>query len=135
MSHLKRFMKVLKRLVKKAMKIVRVGRVLADGAYDSRENFNFLSRNNIKPVIRVRSNSVVRSWGCPSRRDAVVEQKALKPRAWSRMHHFGFRWVVEGVFSAMKRIFGEYVSARKFANMVREVVMKAYLYNIFIALT
>jgi hypothetical protein len=96
--------KVLKRLVKKAMKIVRVGRVLADGAYDSRENFNFLSRNNIKPVIRVRSNSVVGSGGCPSRRDAVVEQKALKPRAWSRMHHFGFRWVVEGVFSAMKRI-------------------------------
>jgi hypothetical protein len=41
--------------------------VLADGAYDSRENFNFLSQNGIKPVIRVRSNAVARSRRCPSR--------------------------------------------------------------------
>jgi hypothetical protein len=46
-----------------------------------------------------------------------------------------FRWVVEGVFSVVKRVFGEYVLARKFVNMVKEVVMKAYLYNIFMALT
>lgn len=46
--------KVLRRLVKGAMRSVRV---LADGAYDLRENFNFLFRNGIKPVIRVRSNT------------------------------------------------------------------------------
>ena len=33
----------------------------------------------------------------------------------------------------MKGIFGEYVTARKFANMVKEMVMKAFIYNIFIA--
>jgi hypothetical protein len=108
-------------------------RVLADGAYDSRENFNFLSRNGIKPVIRVRGNAVARSRGCPSRRDTVLEQRVLGPRAWSRVHRF--RWVVEGVFSVVKRVFGEYVLARKFVNMVKEVAMKAYLYNIFVALT
>ena len=43
------------------MKSVKVRRVLADGAYDSRENFNFLSQSGIKPVIRVRVNSVARS--------------------------------------------------------------------------
>jgi Transposase DDE domain. len=53
--------KVLRRLVRGGMKSVKVRRVLADGAYDSRENFNFLSQSGIKPVIRVRVNSVARS--------------------------------------------------------------------------
>ena len=38
-----------------------------------------------------------------------------------------------GVFSAIKRIFGEYVTAGKFANMAKEMIMKAFIYNIFIA--
>jgi hypothetical protein len=38
-----------------------------------------------------------------------------------------------GVFSAIKRIFGEYVTAGKFANMAKGVIMKAFIYNIFIA--
>jgi hypothetical protein len=38
-------------------------------------------------------------------------RRALGPRAWSRVHRFGFRWVVEGVFSVVKRVFGEYVLA------------------------
>jgi len=84
-----------------------VRRVLADGAYDSRDNFNFLSQSGIKPVIRVRINSVARGMGCPYRRDAVLEQMALGPRAWSKVHRFGFRWVVEGVFSVVERVFGE----------------------------
>jgi len=35
--------------------------------------------------------------------------------------------------SAIKGIFGEYVTAGKFADMVKEMVMKAFIYNIFIA--
>jgi hypothetical protein len=38
-----------------------------------------------------------------------------------------------GVFSAVKRIFREYVTAGKFANMAKEMIMKAFIYNIFIA--
>jgi len=53
--------RVLRRLVRGGMKSVKVRRVLADRAYDSRENFNFLSQSGIKPVIRVRVNSVARS--------------------------------------------------------------------------
>jgi hypothetical protein len=63
----------------------------------------------------------------------VLEQRSLGPRAWSRVHCF--RWVVEGVFSVVKCVFGEYMLARKLVNMVKEVLMKAYLYNIFVALT
>jgi len=126
--------KRLKRLVNRAKESIRVKRVLGDGAYDSRANFNFLSNEHIKPVIRVRSNAVPKSKNCQARKLAVIEQKMFKPRAWSKIHRFGYRWRVEGVFSCIKRIFGEYVSARKFVNMAREMAMKASIYNAFIAM-
>ena len=124
--------KRLKRLVKKASENFRVKRVLADGAYDSRENFTFLSDNNIKPVIRVRKGSVPRSRRSQARKLAVIEQQTFKPKAWSRIHRFGYRWRVEGAFSVIKRVFGEYVTAKKFVNMAREMAMKASIYNTFI---
>jgi hypothetical protein len=37
--------------------------------------------------------------------------------------------VEETVFSSIKRMFGEYVSARKFPNMGKELILKALLYN------
>ena len=39
--------------------------------------------------------------------------------------------MTETVFSSMKRMFGEHVSARKFPNMVKEIFIKASLYNRF----
>ena len=38
---------------------------------------------------------------------------------------------VEGVYSCIKRIFGEYVTAKKFVNMAKEMAMKAHIYNGF----
>jgi len=125
--------KRLKRLVNKAKKNVRVKRVLGDGAYDSRSNFNFLSQREIKPIIRVRRNSTVKSKGCMARKLAVIEQKQFKPKAWSRIHRYGYRWSVESAFSVIKRTFGEYVSAKKYVNMAKEMLIKAYIYNNFIA--
>ncbi len=121
----------LKKLVNRASENVRVKRLLGDGAYDSRANFKFLDQRHIKPVIRVRSNSVPKSKGCQARKMAVIEQKRFKPRSWSRIHRFGYRWRVEGAYSCIKRIFGEYVTAKKFVNMANEMAMKAYIYNGF----
>ncbi|MCS4538979.1 MAG: IS5 family transposase [Thaumarchaeota archaeon] len=123
----------LKGLVKRAEENVRVKRVLGDGAYDSKENFNFLSQRGIKTVIRVRRNSTPKSRGSMARKLAVVEQSKFKPKAWSRIHRFGYRWRVEGVFSCIKRTFGEYVSSKKYVNMAKEMLVKAFLYNTFIA--
>ena len=122
----------LKRLVKRAEESVRVSRILADGAYDSKANFNFLAQEGIRPVIRVRRGSAPRSRGSMARKLAVVEQQTFRPKAWSRIHRFGYRWRVEGAFSVIKRVFGEYVSAKKFVNMAREMAMKASIYNGFI---
>jgi hypothetical protein len=124
--------KRLKRLVKRAEERVRVKRVLADGAYDSKANFNFLAGEGIKPVIRVRKGSVPRSRGSRAMKLAVIEQQTFKPKAWSRIPRFGYRWRVEGAFSVIKRVFGEYVTAKKFVNIAKEMAMKASIYNTFI---
>ncbi|MHA1712020.1 MAG: transposase [Candidatus Freyarchaeota archaeon] len=46
-----------KPLVKNAQKHGEVKRALADGGYDSKENFNFLAEEYIDPAIKVRKNS------------------------------------------------------------------------------
>ena len=47
--------------------------VLADGMYDSNNNFRYLSRNHIKSGIKTRSNSKVRSNNCHARNMSVVK--------------------------------------------------------------
>jgi hypothetical protein len=41
------------------------------------------------------------------------------------------RWMVETAFSPIKRMFGEYTSAIRFQNMVKEMTIKVSLYNLF----
>ena len=120
------------RLVRRAEGSVRVRRVPADGVYDSKANFNFLAGEGIRPAIRVAKNSVPKCDGSYAKKKAVMEQQAFGPKAWSRIHRFGHRWRVEGSFSCIKRIFGEYVTAKKFVNMARKGAMES-IYKGFIA--
>ena len=41
----------------------------------------------------------------------------------------GQRWIVESVFSCLKRRFGEDVYSVKLKNMMQEMMLKASLYN------
>jgi hypothetical protein len=44
----------------------------------------------------------------------------------------GQRWMAkETAFSSIKRMFGEYTSATKFQNMIKDMTMKISLYNLF----
>jgi len=126
--------RMFKPLVKTVMKARRVRRVLADGAYDARVNFNFLAQHGVDAVIRVRKSSVARSRGSVPRKLAVAEQLESYP-AWRLRHGYGFRWRAEGVFSVWKRVFGEYASAKKYWNMVKEMLLKASLYNLLTQIT
>jgi hypothetical protein len=40
-------------------------------------------------------------------------------------------WIAETAFSTLKKTFGEYVSATRFKNMVKEMMIKVSLYNLF----
>jgi Transposase DDE domain len=118
-------------LVQEAMSKNTVGRVYGDGAYDSRANFNLLASNGIDPVIKVRKNASRKAKGSYARKVSVIAQQA-DLEGWKEEKKYGDRWSVEGAYSAIKRIFGEYVSAKKFVNMAKEMATKVSLYNLFI---
>ena len=118
-------------LVRDAMSKNNVERVYGDGAYDSRANFNFLSANRIDPAIKTRKNAIPKAKGSLARKQSVTEQQT-DYEAWKERHSYGDRWAVEGAFSSIKRIFGEYVFAKKYVNMAKEMETKISLYNLFI---
>jgi hypothetical protein len=122
--------KMLKKLVDTASESNNVKGALADGMYDSNKNFRYLSKNHIKPGIKTRSNSKVRPTNCNARNMSVIRQQTDLKR-WKHSVSYGQRWMAETVFSSIKRTFGEYVTARKFQNMVKELILKASLYNMF----
>ena len=101
---------------------------IMDGSYDSNNNFQILSFKGIKPTaIKVRKNSRCRKTNHHLRNKTVKMQKN-NLQEWKDSLRYGQRWIVETVFSCIKRMFGrEYVTAIRFENMIREMVLKASL--------
>lgn len=59
-------------LVQQALRHGNVVKVLADAAYDSKNNFSYLYNNDIIPAIKVRKNSSGKSRGCYPRKISVI---------------------------------------------------------------
>ena len=119
-------------LVEQSKQFGNVTKTLADGAYDTKDNFSYLYHGNIIPGIKTGKNSSV-TIDCHPRRKAVLAQMYnydLQKNSVS----YGDRWIVEGVFSAFKRMFGEHVTSHKRENMIHELKMKVCLYNKMIAM-
>jgi Transposase DDE domain len=105
-------------------------KLFADGAYDSNETFRYLSDNGIMPCIKVRKNARV---GWKKERNtlrnlSIISQKK-DLQEWKDSVSYGQRWIVETVFSCLKRRFGEYVYSVRLKNMIQEMMLKASLYN------
>jgi hypothetical protein len=111
-------------------KLIKIKSVSADGAYDSNGNFQYLQEKGITPGIKVRSNSIVSVRNNKLRnKEVYLQSKDLLK--WKKKRKYGHRWIAETAFSTLKRTFGEYVSATRFQNMVKEMMIKVSLYNLF----
>src|SRR4051794_3570866 len=104
--------------------------VLGDGSYDGNGNFKYLQNKRILPAIKVRKNSIITQKNNSLRNREVYSQlkDLLK---WKKRRTYGKRWMAKTAFSSIKRIFGEYVSAIKYQNMIKEIILKVSLYNLF----
>ncbi|VFJ14514.1 IS5 family transposase [Candidatus Nitrosocosmicus franklandus] len=111
--------------------VIKIKSALGDGAYDSNANFQYLQEKGITPGIKVRKNSVVSLENNRLRNKEVIQQTKVDLLKWKKKRKYGHRWMAETAFSTIKRIFGEYVSATKFDNMVKEMMIKVSLYNLF----
>jgi hypothetical protein len=85
----------------------------------------------MKPGIKVRKKSIVSAKNNRLRnRETRLQAKDLLK--WKAKRKYGYRWwIAETAFSTIKRTFGEYVSATRLQNMVKEMMVKVSLYNLF----
>ncbi len=111
-----------------------IGKLFADGAYNNNEIFRNLADNGILPCIKIRKNARV-GWkkGNILRNLSVLAQRNNLQK-WKDSVSYRKRWIVEIVFSCIKRTFGEYVYSVKLKNMIQEMMLKASLYNKMISI-
>lgn len=112
----------------------RVGKFYGDGAFDSYDMFTALHETGTEPVIKIARNSEScpkrRPPGAKHRRRAIREYGALGYRDWAAQKGYGMRWPgTEGIFSAMKRKFGENVLSRSPTGLVAEGYQRAWAYD------
>ncbi len=62
-------------------------------------------------------------------RNLTVLEQRNDLQKWKDSVSYGKRWIVETVFSCIKRMFGEYVYSVRLKNMIQEMMLKASLYN------
>lgn len=110
----------------------RIKRILADGMYDTKEDFSMLEEKNIEPGIKIRKNASTKARGSPCRAKHVREYKKLGYDKWKEKYGYGYRWSSESAFSSVKRITGEHVTSHTRRNMFREVALKFVFYNLLL---
>jgi len=129
--------KMLPELIENIIKsdnTVSIGKLFGDGAYEGNEIFRYLGNNGTMPCIKVRKNAKI-SWkkGNILRNLSVLAQRNDLQK-WKDSVIYGNRWIVETVFSCIKRRFGEYVYSIRLKNMIQEMMLKASLYNKLISI-
>lgn len=108
---------------------VKVAEAGGDGAFDEIALWNQLSSKGIQPIIKPDKNAISVS-GSPVRDRNVLERNALGYNLWAQEHGYGFRWpATEGIFSAVKRIFGEEIHAKSEQGMKQEAKIKFWAYQ------
>jgi hypothetical protein len=104
----------------------------ADGAYDHKDIFTRLEKDHLNSGIKTRENAATKSGGSPYRAECCRQKLKLGYRTWADEKNYGKRGAVEGIFSSVKRIFGENFRASSIEGMTREVWMKFQFYQMIV---
>lgn len=100
-----------------------------DGAFDEIDLWNWLEYNQIEPVIKPDKNAITNSKSV-LRNIAVKYRKKYGHKRWRKKTRYGERWIAtEGIFSAVKRIFGEQLHARSEKGLIQEAGIKFWAYK------
>ena len=105
-----------------------IQKVLGDGLHDCEATFNLCEKLHKQTGIKIRKNATGKGLGRRAREVRLFQE--LGYSNWSNQEGYGFRWpATEGIFSAVKRIFGESVSSHKTRNMYHEARLKFWSYQ------
>jgi hypothetical protein len=118
--------KQLDDLLASGAKITAMG---GDGAMDEMKLWKFLQEKKIKPIIKPDKNARTDT-DCELRNKVVKERNKFGYKKWARKNKYGFRWpATEGIFSAVKRMFGEQIRATSDQGMIQEAAIKIWAYQ------
>lgn len=102
----------------------------ADGAYSSDKNWIFLCRERkIKFITSFKSNTNPKNNGCLARGEAARLWCSIPYDEWVERTGYGTRWKCECVFSDLKRIFPETVTAKTTNGIVRQLCVRIVKFN------
>jgi len=102
--------------------------VLMDGLHDATATFSLCDKLDIQPGIKIRKNASPKGIGTRPREVRLFQE--LGYADWVKVKQYGLRWPAsEGIFSAVKRIFGETIRSQGKRNMYREASLKFWPYQ------
>lgn len=108
----------------------RIGKVYADGAYGSDENWKILSGEyRCDFVTSFRSDTAPTNNGCPARGEAARVWCSLPYEEWVKVTGYGIRWKVEGTFSDLKRLTSEVYRSRTDAGHMAQSYARISAFN------
>jgi len=108
----------------------RISVLYADGAYSSAANFRHVCEDMGSGfVTSFRCDTLIRSYGSPSRGEATRLWCSLPYSEWTEVTGYGRRWKCECVFSDIKRMLGETLNAHTVEGAVRKLMMKTSVFN------
>ena len=124
----------------------------ADAGYDMRQIFEYCKGLGIVPLVRIKKNANSRAGGVGRTRGLAAQdqlcgndpglkrlaaldecERVQNQKDWKRRVGYGQRWLVEIVFSSLKRMFGGSVNAVKMENIVQEIAIRINTYNRLLA--
>jgi hypothetical protein len=118
--------KQIEKLLKKGVDIKAAG---GDGAFDEIDFWNWLDWKGIYSLIKPDKNASEDT-------ESVLRNLAVKWRnengydKWREKTGYGERWpATEGIFSAVKRMFGEQIHARSEIGILQEAAVKFWAYK------
>jgi len=109
-----------------------IDRFFGDGAFDVHDLFDLLCQYVIDPSIKIRKNASIDPEGTGSwkRKQEVLNYRKKKYKKWAKEKEYGRRWTgTEGIFSAVKGIFGEGTRSKNIDNLIHEVKRKFWAYD------
>ena len=98
-----------------------------DSAYLARLMCNMISAMGMVPRIKPKSNTIRNARGSQSWREMVSLYMDDKDRFDSEYHQ---RSIIEAVFAALKKMYGDSTRCRKHENRTRETAIRVMCYNV-----
>ncbi len=116
-------------LRKLLMRDLKVDLFLGDGALDKKTLFDLLAEHKIKSGIKI-TNLTTKDDPNSTNRNKEVDVFIKKGyKKWAKNRKYGLRWNTEGIFSSVKRKFGENVRSMKVEYILKEVKRKFWVYE------